>query len=97
MVHENQNHEYFEAKGGGRRRLRHVDGDFPSCMRKTKKEQHPEDDLRVWMEGRGGGRKEPRLINGDVPRCMRNKEETLKFRSKNEGRGQQWQSKKGRQ
>ena len=23
----------------------------------------------------------------DVPRCVRNKEETLKFRSKNEGRG----------
>ena len=94
MVHENQNHEYFEVKGGGRRRLRHVDGDFPSCMRKTKKEQHPEDDLRVWMEGRGGGRKEPRLINGDVPRCMRNKEETLKFRSKNEGRGSSGKARK---
>ena len=49
------------------------------------------------MKGRGGGRKDPRFINGDVPRCMRNKEETLKFISKNEGRGQQWQSKKGRQ
>ena len=97
MVHENQNDEYFEVKGGGRQRQRHVDGDFPSCMRKTKKEQHPEDDLRVWMKGRGGDRKEHRFINGDVPRCMRNKEETLKFRSKNEGRGQQWQSKKGRQ
>ena len=57
MVDENQNHEYFEVKGEGRQRLRHVDGDFPSCMRKTKKEQHPEDDLRVWMKGRGGGRK----------------------------------------
>ena len=43
MVHENQNHVYFEVKGGGRQRLRHVDGDFPSCMRKTKKEQHPDD------------------------------------------------------
>ena len=44
MVHENQNHEDFEVKGGGRQRHRHVDGEFPSCMRKTKKEQHPEDD-----------------------------------------------------
>ena len=44
LVHENQNHEYFEVKGGGRQRLRHFDSDFPSCMRKTKKEQHPEDD-----------------------------------------------------
>ena len=97
MVHENQNHEYFEVKGGGRQRLRHVDGSFPSCMRKSKKEQHPEDDLRVWMKGRGGGRKEPRFINGHVPRCMRNKEETQKFRSKKKEKGQQWQSKKGRQ
>ena len=93
IVHANQNHEYFDVKGGGRRRLRHVDGDFPSCNEK----KHQEDDLRVWTKGRGGGRKEPRFINGYVPRCMRNKEETLKFRSKNEGRGQQWQSKKGRQ
>ena len=37
MVHENQNHEDFDVKGGGRQRLRHVEGDFPSCMRKTKK------------------------------------------------------------
>ena len=37
MVHENQNHEDFAVKGGGRQRLRHVDGDFPSCMRETKK------------------------------------------------------------
>ena len=80
MVHENQNHEYFEVKGGGRQRLRHVDDDFLSCM-KTKK-------VRVWMKGRGGGRKEPRFINGDVPRCTRNKREILKFRSKNEGRGE---------
>ena len=70
---------------------------FLHAWGKRKKEQHPEDDLRVWTKGRGGGRKEPRFINGDVPRCMRNKEETPKFRSKNEGRGQQWQSKKGRQ
>ena len=49
------------------------------------------------MKGRGGGRKKPRFINGDVPRCMRKKEETLKFRSNNEGRRQQCQSKKKRQ
>ena len=27
MVHENQNHEDFDVKGGGRQRLRHVEGD----------------------------------------------------------------------
>ena len=39
LVHEIQNHEDFEVKGEGRQRHRlgHVDGDFPSCMRKTKK------------------------------------------------------------
>ena len=53
MAHGNQKHKDFEVKGGGRQRLRlrHFDGNFLSCMRKTKKSQNPEDDLRVWMKG----------------------------------------------
>ena len=37
MVHEIQNHEDFEVKGAERQRLRHVDGDFLLCMRKSEK------------------------------------------------------------
>ena len=42
IVHENQNHEYFDVKGGGRRRLRHVDGDFPSCNEKKTSRRRPQ-------------------------------------------------------
>ena len=95
MVHENQNHEDFEVKGG-RQRLRHVDGDILFCMSKSKKRTKSRR-LRVWMKAKGGGRKELRFIDGDVPRCMRIKKETQKFISKSAGRVQQQQSKKGRQ
>ena len=74
MVHENQNHEDFEVKGGGRQRLRHVDCEFPSCMRKAKKEQHPEDDPSEygWMEEAEAEKNHDSSMVTSL-RCMRNK------------------------
>ena len=34
-VCEGQEHETMKVKGGGRQRLKHVDGDLPLCMRKN--------------------------------------------------------------
>ena len=94
MVHEDQNHEDFKVKGGGRQKLERVDGDVPLCMRK--KEQNPEDDFRGSIKGKGGGRKELQFIDG-FPKMHEEQSRSTNNRSKNEGERQQQQDQKGRQ
>ena len=56
----NHSNERCTSEGGGRDKLKKVDGDFPACMRKM-------EDLK----GKGGGRLKHRTIDGDVPLCLR--------------------------
>ena len=61
------------TSGGGRDKLKNVDGDFPACMRLEKKKESIEDHTRKneGLKGRGGGRLKYHNIDGDVPLCLR--------------------------
>ena len=74
----NQGHDRHTSEGGGRQKLKHVDGDFPACMRresdnKEKKMRRNED-----PKGRGGGRLRQCNVDGDVPLCLRKIDEESK-------------------
>ena len=56
---------------GGRDKLKKVDGDFPTCMRKSRNNNGDETRKTEDLKGIGGGRLKHRTIDGDVPLCLR--------------------------
>ena len=72
------------SEGGGRDKLKNVDGDFPACMRL--KNESIEDNAKnnESLKGRGGGRPKYDNVDGDMPLCMRKTERKSKGSSSNE-------------
>ena len=65
------------SEGGGRDKLKNVDGDFPACMR-LKKESF-EDHTKKNEGLRGGGRRLKYYnVDGDMPLCLRKMTEKAK-------------------
>ena len=71
---ENQRSDRGTSEGGGRDKLKKVDGDFPACM--TQKTDNNDDNTRKNedLKGRGGGRLKHYNVGGDVPLCLRKTE-----------------------
>ena len=69
----NQQTNRSTSEGGGRDKLKNVDGDCLACMRLKKKEESIEDHTRKneGLKGRGGGRLKHYNIDGDMPLCLR--------------------------
>ena len=55
-VCEDQEHERTKGRGGGKQRLKHVDGDVPLCMTKNDDECETEMKNKEKVKGKGGGR-----------------------------------------
>ena len=82
-----QEDERTKGKGGGRQRLKHVDGDVPLCMQNNDEERESELKKIEKVKGKGGGRQGFRYFNGDVPLCMRSKEDERESKSKVKEKG----------
>ena len=67
----NQRDDKRKGDGGGRQKLKHVDGDLPCCM--SRKSEDNEATMRETAKsrGKGGGRHKLRNDDGDVPLSMR--------------------------
>ena len=74
---ENQGSNRGTSEGGGRQKLKKVDGDFPACMRL---ESNNENNTRrnEDLKGKGRGRLKHHNVDGDVPLCLRNFDEENK-------------------
>ena len=86
-IYKDQEDEKTNGKGGGRQKFKHVDGDFPLCMRS--KDEKCELKMRKTekLKGRGGGRQKLRHVDGDVPMSMRSKEDERESKSKEKEKG----------
>ena len=74
LEHTETHKDPKQGNGGGRRKLKNVDGDFPRCMRrKTKTMQQTRENEN--SRGKGGGIHKFRHIDGDVLLSMRSKGE----------------------
>ena len=74
----NQQRNRSTNEGGGRDKLKHVDGDFPACMSLEKDSSDDHTRKNVGLEGRGGGRLKHCNVDGDVPLCLRKTERKSK-------------------
>ena len=80
----NQGSDTGTSEGGGKQKLKQVDGDFPaSITMKTKREQ-----ILIWKE-KGGGRLKHCNVDGDVPLCLRKFDEENKDSSSSSKKEQQ--------
>ena len=66
----NQRSDRSTSEGGGRDKLRKVDGDFPTCMRLKKDSNNDYTRKNEDLKGRGGGRLKHYNVDGDVPLCL---------------------------
>ena len=74
----NQGDDRCTSEGGGRQKLKHVDGDFPVCMRRENDVTQNKTRRNEDSKGRGGGRLKLSIVDGDVPLCMRSFDEEKK-------------------
>ena len=54
------------SEGGGRDKLKNVDGDFPACMRPIKDSSDDHTRKNEDLKGRGGGRLKHYNVDGDM-------------------------------
>ena len=73
--HKGQRDETRTGNGGGRQQLKHVDGDFPWCMRRKSEDNEAKTRENENSRGKGGGRHKLRHVDGDVPLSTRSKGE----------------------
>ena len=71
---EGQRDEKRTGNGGGRQELKHVDGDFPWCMRRKGEDNEAKTRENENSRGKGGGRQKLRHVDGDVALSMRSKQ-----------------------
>ena len=81
-THNEQEDGRVKGKGGGRQSFKHIDGDFPMCMKNENKDVELKLKKIERTRGEGGGRQRYRHCEGDVSMCMRNKGEENEARSK---------------
>ena len=55
------------SEGGGRQKLKQVDGDFPACMRRENNNNEDKTRRNEDLKGKGGGRLKHCNVDGDVP------------------------------
>ena len=67
-THKDQRDDKGTGNGGGRQKLKHVDGGW--CMRR-KSEDNKQQRENENSRGKGGGRQKLRHVDGDVPLSMR--------------------------
>ena len=72
----NQGSDSCTSEGGGRQKLRQIDGDFPACMRRKNNNNENKTRRNEELKGKGGSRL--KLCNVDVPLCMRSFDEENK-------------------
>ena len=82
----NNSNERCTSEGGGRDKLKKVDGDFPTCMRKHRDSNGDETRKSEYLKGKGGGRLKHRTIDGDVPLCLRKTEKESNDDSSSKGK-----------
>ena len=85
-LQRNHNNERCTSEGGGRDKLMKVDGDFPTCMRKSRNNNEDETRKMEDLRGKGGGRLKHRTIDGDVPLCLRKTEKESNDDSSSKGK-----------
>ena len=68
---ENQRSDRGTSEGGGRDKLKKVDGDVPECMRHKKDNNDDSTRKTEDLKGKGGGRLKHSHVDGDVPLCLR--------------------------
>ena len=78
---KNQRSDRSTSEGGGRDKLKKVDGDFPTCMRQKKDDNDDNTRKTEDLKGKGGGRLKHYNLDGDVPLCLRKTKEKSKDRS----------------
>ena len=69
-THKDPRDDKRKGDGGGRHKLRHVDGDFPCCMRRTSEDNEANMRENENSRGKGGGTHKLRNVDGDVPLSM---------------------------
>ena len=74
----NQQTNRSTSEGGGRDKLKNVDGDFPACMSVKKRKALRTTQKNGGLKGRGGGRLKYYNVDGDVPLCLRKTERKSK-------------------
>ena len=72
-THGNQQTNRSTSEGGGRDKLKNVDGDVPACMRLKKDSSEDHTRKNEGLKGRGGGRLKYN-VDGDMPLCLRKTE-----------------------
>ena len=87
---ENHGKDRHTSEGGGRRKLKQVDGNFSSILEAREPQQENKMKRDENLKGKGGGRLKHCNVDGDVPLCLRNFDEENKDSSsinKNDKRG----------
>ena len=77
----NQGKDRHTSEGGGRQKLKQVDGDIPACMRRDNDNKENKMRRNDNLKGKGGGRLKHCNVDGDVPLCLRSFDEENKGRS----------------
>ena len=85
-LQRNHSNERCTSEGGGRDKLMKVDGDFPTCMRKSRNNNEHEARKMEDLRGKGGGRLKHRTFDGDVPLCLRKTEKESNDDSSSKGK-----------
>ena len=85
-LQRNHSNERCTSEGGGRDKLMKVDGDFPTCMRKSRNNNEDATRKMEDLRGKGGGRLKHRTIDGDVPLCLRKTEKESNDDSSSKGK-----------
>ena len=77
-THNDQRDDKRTGNGGVRQKLKHVDGDFPCCMRRISEDNEAKTIEHEKSIGKGGNRQKLRHVDWDVPLGMRSKGEDQK-------------------
>ena len=83
---ENQRSDRSTSEGGGRDKLKEVDGDSPTCMRDKRDNNVDNTRKKEDLKGKGRGRLKHCNVDGDVPVCLRKTEERSKDSSSSSSR-----------
>ena len=70
-THKDQRDDKRKGNGGGRQKLKHVDGDFPCCMRRKSVDKEAKVRENENLRGKEGSRHKLRNVDGDDPLSMR--------------------------
>ena len=69
------------SEGGGRQKLKQVDGDFPACMRRENNNNEDKTRKNEDLKGKGGARLKHCNVDGEVPLFLRSFDEENKSSS----------------